>query len=262
VDLDRPVSEGSVPEGSAPEPGALEQIPPDGERSAAGCRECREWPAILRQARQAAALEGPARTLVHALKYEGWEAAGGAMAAAMLPSLPSEGRWQEALLVPVPTTEKRARRRGYNQAAVLATELARRSGRRRVDALIRKRGGGTQVALHPEERRANVRGAFELVPGSSTELHGRPVVLVDDVLTTGATGAEVAEVLKGAAVTAVCLVTFARTLPDRLLDTGDPPGETGLLGLLRRRERHPRRTPGPGAALPTGTPAARRPHTG
>lgn len=254
--------DGKVPEAVARERGAPEPLPSDGEESAVWCRECRDWPPVLRSARQAAALGGPARTLVHALKYEGWEAAAGAMATAMLPSLPSEGRWQDAPLVPVPTTEERARRRGYNQAAILAAELARRSGRRRVDALIRSTGGATQVALHPEERRANVRGAFALVPRASAELGGRRVVLVDDVLTTGATGAEVAEVLSGAGVTAVWLVTFARTLPDRLLDTGGPPAEAGFLGLLRRRERNRYRTPGPGAGLPTGADAARRPHIG
>ncbi|TVR54666.1 MAG: ComF family protein [Gemmatimonadales bacterium] len=215
-----------------------------------GCAECREWPSILRGASQAVALDGPARTLVHALKYEGWERAGEVMATAMLPSLPEGGAWKDALLVPVPTSRERERRRGFNQAAVLARELAHSRGLDVLDAVYRKGEGGTQVALHPEERRANVRGVFGLVPSALVHLAHRRVILVDDVLTTGATGAEVAGVLEEAGVSAVWLLTFARTLPDRRLDGNDVwPGREqdrrGPLGFLRRKRR-------PAPSIPTG----------
>lgn len=216
------------------------------QRETGGCPECRGWPTVLQGASQAAALDGPARSLVHALKYEGWQLAGQVMAKAMLSVLPRGIPWQAALLVPVPTSAERAHRRGYHQAAVLAQELARSTGLPTVDALLRTGEGGTQVALHPEERAANVRGVFDLVPSAPSKLAFRRVILVDDVLTTGATGAEVAGVLERAGVLEVWLLTFARTLPDRCLDgDGDlavgNPGQATPFGFLQRRRRRLKR---------------------
>jgi competence protein ComFC len=222
-----------------------------------GCADCRDWPSILRGASQASALDGPARALVHALKYEGWERAGEVMATSMLSAIPQGATWKDALLVPVPTSRERERRRGFNQAAVLARELARSRGLILLDALYRKGEGSTQVALHPEERRANVRGDFGLLPSAPVHLAHRQVILVDDVLTTGATGAEVASVLEAAGVSAVWLLTFARTLPDRGLDgNGVWPGREqdrgGPLEFLRRRRR-------PVPSVPTGPGMSRKP---
>lgn len=229
--------QGPVQPGKSMNPGAY-QGKPD------GCPECREWPSVLQGSSQATALEGPARRLVHALKYEGWEAAGQAMAAAMLSVLPRGTPWQSAVLVPVPTSADRARRRGYHQAAVLARELARSAGLPALDVLSRMGGGDTQVALHPAERRANVRGAFGLAPSACSKLARRRVILVDDVLTTGATGAEVAGVLERTGVREVWLLTFARTLPDRRLDgdeglAGGNPGSATPFGFLQRKRRRP-----------------------
>jgi ComF family protein len=238
------------------QPGTVHAVEiPSGEAGA--CGDCREWPSVLRGASQAVALDGPARSLVHALKYEGWERAGEAMAAAMLPAIPQGAVWKGAVLVPVPTSRERARRRGFNQATVLARELARTSGLVLLEALHRMGGGGTQVALHPEERRANVRGAFGLVPSAPVRLARKRVILVDDVLTTGATGAEVAGVLEGAGVSAVWLLTFARTLPDRRLDgdgawCGKEQDRRGPLGFLRRTRR-------PAPSIPTGPGISRKP---
>jgi len=175
---------------------------------------CRLWPPALAHARHAYLLAHPADTLVHALKYEGWRELaplmGRAMAAVPLPPLPPGGR---RIVVPVPTTRQRVRRRGYNQAHLLASSVAERLGLELREALVRRRGGATQVALHPSQRRANVRGAFQAREETRPALRGMHILLVDDVLTTGATAVAAAVELALAGVSEVTLLTYARALP-------------------------------------------------
>ncbi|MEX1259077.1 MAG: phosphoribosyltransferase family protein [Gemmatimonadota bacterium] len=116
-------------------------------------------------------------------------------------------------IVPVPTTLRRLRDRGYNQAGVLAATVARATGGILLEALSRMEGGESQVALHPDERRANVKGAFLLRDSSAAEIRGRDILLVDDVLTTGATAVAAAETLGAGGARSVTLLTFARALP-------------------------------------------------
>jgi ComF family protein len=184
-----------------------------GRRRSPECRECAAWPAELGRARHAYLLEAPADTVVHALKYKGWPELAREMGAAMAPRVGRLARG--SVVVPVPTTERRRRRRGYNQAELLARALASELDRPLVDALVRTRGGRTQVALHPLQRRANVQGAFAARPCATAQLEGRPVLLVDDVLTTGATASAAALALAQAGAPAVTLVTYARALPQR-----------------------------------------------
>jgi len=135
------------------------------------------------------------------------------------------------LLVPVPLGRARLRNRGYNQSERLARALGRRWGRPVVDLLLRTRDTAAQTALTPEARLANVAGAFAMrnakcgmrigrtgecsafrVPSSALE---RPLVLVDDVFTTGATLAEAARALERAGAGTVSAVTFGRAVvPD------------------------------------------------
>lgn len=187
-----------------------------GRSGHATCRECRSWPAALTRARYVAVLAPPADALVHALKYEGWcglaEEMGRDMAA--LPTPPRRGA-EERVVVPIPTTRRRIKTRGYNQAALLAQRVAAARSLPLVEALVRRGGGGTQVALHPSQRKANVKGAFSLREGESSRLRGAHVLLVDDVLTTGATaGAAALELARSGAVE-VTLMTYARALPFR-----------------------------------------------
>lgn len=116
------------------------------------------------------------------------------------------------LILPVPLAEARLRERGYNQA----WELARRIGRRlRVPAdaalLLRMRETPHQLALPIEQRAGNVRGAFAVEPRRRAELAGRHVALVDDVMTTGATLAEAARVLRAAGAASLQAWVLART---------------------------------------------------
>jgi len=185
------------------------------------CLECRDWPAALTRARHAYVLASPAVDLVHALKYEGWrdlaESMGAAVAALVedRPAAPSpRGPAPRTLVVPVPTTAARLRRRGYNQAELLARRVGVLRGLRTVPAITRAGGGDSQTSLAPSERRENVRGAFRPVHGVASQVAESDVLLVDDVLTTGATAAEASLALASMGAASVTLLTYARALPN------------------------------------------------
>jgi ComF family protein len=150
-------------------------------------------------------------TLVKALKYGGWRVAAGPMAEVMTKH--RRARIESAdLLVPIPLGRLRLRERGHNQAEVLAAAVgadlvsAQRNRPTQGRPLQRIRETQTQTALHPSERRANVAGAF----AATSAVNGKNVVLVDDVLTTGATLCAAAEALVAAGASSVGAVTFAR----------------------------------------------------
>ncbi len=187
-------------------------------------RPCLDWPDFLRFARCGVALEPPADVIVHALKYEGWQELGWAMARPMARCLhPLRSDLTRAVVVPVPTSRERRRDRGYDQGEVLAVALSERANLPCVRALSRASGGRTQVSLHPQQRLANVKNAFSLGEQALNRLRGADVVLVDDVLTTGATARAAAEELNGAGVRGVTLITYSRALPGGRSAQGPPP---------------------------------------
>jgi len=116
------------------------------------------------------------------------------------------------LLLPVPLSAARLRERGYNQAWEIARRVARRVGLA-ADAslLLRIRDTSHQIALPVEERGDNVRGAFAVEPRRRSELRGRAIALIDDVMTTGSTAAEIARTLKEAGAARVAVWVVART---------------------------------------------------
>jgi predicted amidophosphoribosyltransferase len=177
----------------------------------------------LVKGRSASSFDPPVPALVHALKYQGWrrvaDFAGERMA--RLARLEWEA-WRPDLVVPVPTTSIRRRERGYNPAGLLAASVARILGIPCVQALVRPREGPRQVGLPPSQRAANVRDVFNPDGALSGALRCQNVLLVDDVLTTGSTGAEAARVVGRCGAREVALVTFARALPETPGSGGTP----------------------------------------
>ncbi len=178
------------------------------------CRLCREWPEELEIVRSAVWLDGGARRAVHALKYEGLARIGRDMAAVVARLV--ERPRPASVLVPIPLGHKRRARRGYNQSEALAAPLAQAWGlTNRPELLVRKRDTPTQTALTPAARLANVAGAFEARTAECRNPNGTPVVLIDDVFTTGATLVEAARALAAAGFESITAVTFGRaSIPD------------------------------------------------
>ncbi len=134
-------------------------------------------------------------------------------------ALPPDVVAEARLVVPVATTAARRRTRGYNQAELLAADYARRTGRQLFLALERNTATSSQIALQPAERGANVISAFRVVAGKERGLQQAHILLVDDVLTTGATASECARVLVSAGARTVSILTFARAPTVRELPT-------------------------------------------
>jgi ComF family protein len=171
------------------------------------CRFCAEWPAFLESARSAVWLSGEARTLVHHFKYDDYPALSVTLVRAIVPRVKRPDR---GVLVPVPLGARKLRLRGYNQAGLIAQELGRAWRIPvRENALRRTRDTTTQTALTPDARLANVATAFAAAPPEK-DPHA---ILVDDVLTTGATLRVAAQALASAGWASISAVTFARALP-------------------------------------------------
>jgi ComF family protein len=152
------------------------------------------------------------REALHALKFRGQRALavplGALLVEATRAGLPGGA---PQLLVPVPLHPRRERERGFNQAALLARRVGRAWGCAvRGDVLVRTVATRSQTELDAAARRANVRDAFRARRSALVE--GRHVVLVDDVLTTGATLSECARCLRAAGAAAVGALTVARVV--------------------------------------------------
>jgi ComF family protein len=140
------------------------------------------------------ALEGPLRELVHTLKYGDRPQLADPLVELGL----TRGDLPPGVLVPVPLGPRRRRQRGYNQADVIARRIETTTGRRLVDGLLRVRETVAQVGRGGEERRRALEGAF-LWRGPVAD----EIVLVDDVVTTGATLVECAMAARAAGVSRV-----------------------------------------------------------
>src|SRR5438093_492669 len=140
------------------------------------------------------AYEGPARAMVWALKFRGAALAASAMAAQIVAGAPP-GVLDRGVLVPVPLHPRRLRRRGFNQAERLASGVSRRTGLGVSDRLRRTGHSRTQMGRDRRERLAGVEGTFTVAEGGDVP---RRAILVDDVVTTGATLAACAAALRAA----------------------------------------------------------------
>lgn len=167
------------------------------------CLACRRTSA-LRHVYVATVYDDLAKELVWKLKFYGTQAAAAIITEYMLPLL-TQGRG--ACLVPVPTASRRTRRRGYDQAKLLARELSRRSHLPYVDCL-RRSGQSHQVGASRKDRLRQLETAFRIKPRAI--MSNQAVMLVDDVITTGATLEAAAKALKKAGIRNVSAVVFAQ----------------------------------------------------
>ncbi len=189
------------------------------------CTACRLAPPPFAKAVSFGLYDSEMREMLHALKFGRMRRVaehvlGESMAEALLKL---EGfAATELVVVPVPLFKERERQRGFNQAGLLARAGVRRVARLRPgwklalrpEALVKTKDTRASYALRPDQRRRELRGAFGI--GDAEAVRGREVVLVDDILTTGATARECAKVLLRAGAVKVWVATVARAQPESL----------------------------------------------
>ena len=187
-------------------------VPHDSAEEGPLCGACRRRPPAFAYARAALRYEDTARDAVQALKFGGHRAMAAPLADLTVSAL--AGGWPAGppdLLVPVPLHPRRERERGFNQAALIARRLGRAWGCEvRPDVLARVVATESQTALDSAARLANVRGAFRL--RRPERVAGRHVILVDDVLTTGATVSACVRALEAGGPRIVGVVAVARVV--------------------------------------------------
>jgi ComF family protein len=155
------------------------------------------------------------RELIHLFKYSEITPLASPLGALIARAIPREHRFD--LIIPMPLHWKKRWRRGYNQSELLAREIGRRWGVPIRKIVRRAKATAPQAGLSNSKRRLNVRGAFEVRKG--VKLKGLRVLLIDDVLTTGATASACASVLKRAGASHVAVATVARTDRRTFLET-------------------------------------------
>jgi ComF family protein len=169
-------------------------------------------PPAYARARAAVRYDDVARTLVHALKYQD-----------RTDLAPTMGRWMARagrellktadVLIPVPLHWRRAWHRRYNQSGVLARTIERQSGVKMASETLRRiRPTEQQIGLSRPQRASNVQGAFRVARDREAWIAGRRVVLIDDVLTSGATVDACARALLRAKAASVDVLVFARVV--------------------------------------------------
>jgi ComF family protein len=185
---------------------------PLGDHGRGACGRCRRGLSPVVGGASLGPYEGGLRAVLHELKYRGRRRVAARLARALLDS-PDARRVLApgAVLVPVPLHPRRRRQRGFNQAELIAAALSRGAGlEAAAGALVRRLDTAPQTGLSAAGRRANVRDAF--VVRQRPRVAGRAVVLVDDVLTTGATAHACARALLAAGAAEVRLLTVARVV--------------------------------------------------
>ena len=169
----------------------VQSLPPPHERSLNG----------LESVKAAASYEGQTKSLLWQLKSKGAIASAEQMAKLMSPLLAADN----LLLVPVPTASTRVRTRGYDQATVLARQLAKQQ-KLPYALLLRRKNQTHQVGSSREQRLKQLHNAFRVRTTAHTNNH---IVLIDDVLTTGSTLESAANALRAAGYRRISALVFA-----------------------------------------------------
>lgn len=180
------------------------------------CPGCAQHPPGFDRARAALRYDAQARRIVLPFKHADRTELAGALAPHMARA--GAALLREAdLLVPVPLHRTRLLARRYNQAALLARALSRLSGLPALpDALARGRRTESLGTHSARERAALLEGAITVRPGRAARIAGRRVLLVDDVMTSGATASACARALKAVGATSVDVLVAARVPDPRL----------------------------------------------
>ncbi len=176
------------------------------------CGACHSDPPRFDRARAALLYDDASRPLILAFKH-------GDRTEAALPF----ARWMQVaggtlleeadLILPIPLNRWRLFHRRFNQAALLAQSLSQESGVPvALDLLRRIRATPSQGRRSREARRRNVAGAFAVAPGAAAQIEGRRLLLIDDVMTSGATLDEASKVLRRAKPQKISVLTLARVL--------------------------------------------------
>lgn len=179
------------------------------------CASCLARPPRIERTRAAVAYDELSRSLAIRLKYGGKVAIAKTMARYMAPLI--DGADSERVLVPVPLHRSRLWRRGFNQAAIVARELASLTGASDNPFVLRRvKRTPPLKGMSPDQRRRTVAGAFKVRDRAAVA--GKTVVLIDDVLTTGSTADACARALKRAGAARIELISWARVVrPSRLM---------------------------------------------
>jgi ComF family protein len=170
------------------------------------CELCRRGLRGFDAAYSFGAYEDTLRDLIHLFKYSRIRTLAGPLGELIASAVPRDQSFD--VVVPVPLHWRRRLERGFNQSELLARAVARRYGAPVINAVRRARSTATQAGLSNAKRRANVAGAFTVARKRAIER--RRVLLVDDVMTTGATAASCAAALRRAGASYVGLLTLAR----------------------------------------------------
>ena len=190
------------------------------------CTMCRLAPPEFTRAVAYASYEDELREMLHLLKYGGMtrlaDAPLGDWLAQAVSTL-ADDAGPELLVIAVPLFPARERQRGFNQSAELADAASKRLKKLRPDwnlqaahkTMRRVRDTEAQFSLLPGQRRKNLRGAFRVVDAEA--IRGSEVLLVDDIMTTGATARECARVLMRAGAAKVFVATLARAQPESVV---------------------------------------------
>ncbi|HEX7073372.1 MAG TPA: ComF family protein [Hyphomicrobiaceae bacterium] len=169
------------------------------------------------RARAVAHFDGVLRDLIHQLKYADSHIAR-RLFGRWLAEAGAELLRDADLIVPVPLDRWRLLKRRFNQAAILSRELHRLTGTPWDPlVLLRSKRTATQVGLTRDQRRRNVQGAFSVDPARANAVENRAIVLVDDVITTGATVEACARVLKRAGAARVDVLALGLVTPDSMI---------------------------------------------
>jgi len=173
------------------------------------CGDCIKDEPPFRYAKSYGLYEGGLEVAIKEMKYHGVKRLSLSLSELLLQlPMPSVDA-----IIPVPLHGRRLRERGFNQSALIAKGISKRLHRPLlINTLIRTRYTVPQVTLTAREREKNIKGAFSI--NNSEDIQGKDIMLIDDVLTTGATVRECSKMLKKAGAGDIYVITLARSVVD------------------------------------------------